>query len=73
VAYAEIDGRGVIYITTPGFFLWALDAKTGRPLENWGKPIPLNGFADSGAIDLIPELVKDWGPWQDYLVAGGAL
>ena len=47
VAYAEIDGRGVIYITTPGFFLWALDAKTGSPLENWGKPIPLNGFADS--------------------------
>ena len=28
VAYAELDdGRGVIYITTPGFFLWALDAQ----------------------------------------------
>src|SRR5690606_29502803 len=37
VAYHEIDGRGVIYITSPGFFLTALDAKTGRPLENWGK------------------------------------
>ncbi len=71
VAYAEIDGRGVVYITTPGFFLWALDAKTGTPLENWGKAVPLNGFADTGAVDLIPELVKDWGPWQDYLVAGG--
>ena len=36
VTYGEINGRGVIYITTPGFFLWALDAKTGRPLEDWG-------------------------------------
>ena len=26
VTYGELDGRGVIYITTPGFFLWALDA-----------------------------------------------
>ena len=38
VAYGEVNGRGVIYITTPAFFLWALDAKTGRPLENWGGP-----------------------------------
>ncbi len=36
VAYAEVDGRGVIFISTPAFFLWALDARTGRPLENWG-------------------------------------
>jgi len=27
VAYAEIDGRGIIYIVSPGFFLTALDAK----------------------------------------------
>ena len=72
VAYAEVNGRGVVYITTPGFFLWALDAKTGRPLENWGgEPIPLEGFGDTGAVDLIPRLVGDWGPWQDYVVAGG--
>ena len=58
VAYAEVNGRGVVYITTPGFFLWALDAKTGRPLENWGgEPIPLEGFGDTGAVDLIPRLV----------------
>ncbi len=71
VAYAEVHGRGVVYITTPGFFLWALDAKTGRPLENWGEPVPLDGFSQTGVIDLIPGLVEDWGPWQDYLVAGG--
>jgi len=72
VAHAEVDGRRVVYITTPGFFLWALDAKTGRPLENWGEAVPLDGFGQSGAIDLIPKLVEDWGPWQDYVVAGGS-
>lgn len=72
VAYAEVDGRGVVYITTPGFFLWALDAKTGRPLEDWGTPVPLEGFSQTGAVDLIPRLVEDWGPWQDYVVAGGS-
>jgi len=70
VAYAEVDGRGVIYITTPGFFLWALDAKTGRPLENWGSPVPLDGFRRSGVVDLIPDLVGDWGRWQEHLAAG---
>ena len=65
VAYAEVNGRGVIYITSPAFFLWALDAKTGRPLENWGASVPLDGFGETGALDLIPPLVKDWGRWQD--------
>ncbi|MDA9185114.1 PQQ-binding-like beta-propeller repeat protein, partial [Gammaproteobacteria bacterium] len=71
VAYAEVDGRGVIYITTPGFFLWALDAKTGLPLENWGNAFPVGGYPKTGVIDLVPQLVEDWQPWQDYLVSGG--
>ena len=71
VAYADVNGRGVIYITTPGFFLWALDAKTGRPLENWGTEFPVGQFPETGVIDLIPKLVEDWGPWQDFVVAGG--
>jgi glucose dehydrogenase len=67
VAYSKIDGRGVIFISTPAFFLWALDAKTGRPLENWGTaPVPLKDFPKSGVIDMIPDLVRDWGPWQTW-------
>ena len=54
VAYAEVNGRGVIFVTSPAFFLWALDAETGRPLDNWGKSIPLEGFPQSGGLDLIP-------------------
>ena len=48
VAYAEVDGRGVIYIVTPGFFLHALDAKTGQPLEGFGEPVPIEGFPKTG-------------------------
>ncbi len=71
VAYAEVDGRGVIYVTTPGFFLWALDAKTGIPLEDWGTPIPLDGFPQTGGVDLVADLLNEWGPWEDYVAEGG--
>jgi quinoprotein glucose dehydrogenase len=66
VAYAEVDGRGVVFITTPGFFLHALDAETGRPLENWGKPVDIPGFSKSGTVDLVRDLIQDWGPWQAW-------
>jgi glucose dehydrogenase len=71
VAYAEVNGRSVIYVTSPGFFLWALDAKTGLPIEDWGSEFPVGGFPETGSIDLIPHLVEGWGPWEDYVVAGG--
>ena len=66
VAYDEIDGRGVIYYTSPAFFLHALDAKTGRHLENFGSPVPLPGFPESGVVDLLPDLIADWGPWLEW-------
>ena len=67
VAYSKVDGRGVIYVSTPGFFLWALDAVTGRPLESWGTtPVPLKDFPKSGVIDMIPDLVRDWEPWMQW-------
>ena len=63
VAYGEVNGRGVIYYTSPGFFLHALDAKTGEHLENWGAHVPIRGFPRSGVIDMLPDLVSDWEPW----------
>jgi quinoprotein glucose dehydrogenase len=63
IAYAEIDGKGVVFISTPGFFLFALDAETGKPLPNWGRPIPLKEFPQTGGVDLVQDLVKDWEPW----------
>ncbi|MBL4572886.1 MAG: PQQ-binding-like beta-propeller repeat protein, partial [Gammaproteobacteria bacterium] len=29
IGYSRVDGKGVVYISTPGFFLVALDAETG--------------------------------------------
>ena len=65
VAYTELDGAGVILVTSPAYFLWALDAKTGLPLENWGTPTGVEGFSETGVVDLIPDLVSDWQRWLD--------
>jgi len=42
VAYAKVDGRGVIYLVTPGYYLVALDAETGLPIPYFG----INGIVD---------------------------
>ena len=59
VAYANIDGRGVIYISSPAFFLTALDAETGHPLENWGRPVGVEGFPETGVVDMLTDLLED--------------
>jgi quinoprotein glucose dehydrogenase len=59
IAFARIDGKLVIYITSPAFFLTALDAETGLPLEGFGKPVPVQGFAQTGIVDMLPDLVSD--------------
>ncbi len=63
VAYARLNGRGVVFVTTPGFFLHALDAKTGQPLEGWGSAVPVDGFPGSGSVDMLEDLIADWEPW----------
>ncbi len=60
VAYAEIDGRGVVYITTPAFFLHALDAGTGQPLEGFGGSVPIDGFGPTGSVDLLADLGHEY-------------
>lgn len=64
VAYAEIDGRGVVYLLSPAFFLTALDAETGQPLEGFGGQIPIDGFPRTGVVDPIGDL--DEGPHDVY-------
>jgi len=59
VAHAWIDGRLVIYIVSPAFFLTALDGDTGLPLAGFGKPVPIDGFPQTGVVDLIADLVSD--------------
>ena len=64
VAYAEVDGRGVVYAITPGFFLHALDAKTGEHLEGFGTPVDIPGFPATGVVDLLADLGYPYDPEQ---------
>jgi len=64
VAYDRIDGRLVIYIVSPAFFLTALDAETGRPLEGFGKPVPVDGFPKTGVVDLLADLGHEYDPYK---------
>ncbi len=64
VGYGEIDGRGVIYIVSPAFFLTALDADTGVPIEGFGRPVPIDGFPDTGVVDLIADLGHPYDPYD---------
>jgi quinoprotein glucose dehydrogenase len=63
VAYAEVDGKGVIYISTPAFFLVALDAETGAPLEGFGKQVPVEGFPEHGIVDMLADLGHEYDPY----------
>ncbi|MEQ8952524.1 MAG: PQQ-binding-like beta-propeller repeat protein, partial [Gammaproteobacteria bacterium] len=64
VGYAEIDGQEIIYIITPGFFLVALDAVTGAPLEGFGQPVPIDGFPKTGVVDLVADLGHPYDPYN---------
>ena len=64
VAHAFVDGRLVIYIVSPAFFLTALDGETGRPLAGFGKPVPIDGFPQTGVVDLIADLGHEYDPYH---------
>ena len=64
IAYSRIDGRGVVYISTPGFFLVALDAETGAPLERFGGQIPVEGFPETGVVDMLADLGHPYDPYE---------
>ena len=54
----------------PGFFSGLWMQKQGCPWR-LGEQFPVGDTRRSGVIDLIPHLVEGWGPWEDYVVAGG--
>ena len=62
VAYANVDGRDVIFVVTPAFFLHALDAETGQPLEGFGGAVPIEGFPETGTVDLLAHLGHEYDP-----------
>ncbi|MDP6096039.1 MAG: hypothetical protein QGG67_08655 [Gammaproteobacteria bacterium] len=64
VTIGEVNGRKVVYITSPAFFLTALDLETGHPLEGFGSPVPIDGFPDTGVVDLLADLGHPYDPYN---------
>ena len=60
VAYANIDGRDVIFMVSPAFFLHALDAETGEHIEGFGGQVPVEGFPATGVVDLLADLGHEY-------------
>ncbi len=64
IAYSRINGKGVVYISDPGFFLVALDADTGAPLEGFGGQVPIPGFPATGVVDMLANLGHPYDPYE---------
>ncbi|MBT8146406.1 MAG: hypothetical protein KJN90_06090, partial [Gammaproteobacteria bacterium] len=64
VGYGQVNGRDVIYMISPAFFLTALDAETGTPLEGFGQPVPIEGFPDTGVVDMLADLGHPYDPYE---------
>ncbi|WP_420448411.1 hypothetical protein [Candidatus Palauibacter sp.] len=64
VAYGEIDGRAVVYMVSPAFFLHALWADTGEHVEGFGGPVGVPGFPESGVVDLLAGLGHEFDPYD---------
>ncbi|MBC7983375.1 MAG: PQQ-binding-like beta-propeller repeat protein, partial [Candidatus Obscuribacterales bacterium] len=64
VGYGEINGRRVVYIISPAFFLTALDAETGAPVPGFGSPVPIKGFPKTGVVDLLKDLGHKYDPYN---------
>ena len=43
----------------PGLLPYALDAKTGKPLEGFGQPVPVEGFPEAGVVDMLADSATD--------------
>jgi len=54
----------VVYITSPAFFLTALDLETGAPLEGFGGQVPVDGFPATGVVDLLADLGHPYDPYE---------
>ena len=62
VGHAWVDGRLVIYVISPAFFLHAFDGLTGQHLEGFGKPVDLPGFPKTGVVDLLADFGHNYDP-----------
>jgi len=71
VGYAHIDDRDIIYTISPAFFLTALDAETGQPLDGFGEQVPVAGFPRTGVVDLLKDLGHPYDPYEGLPIERG--
>jgi quinoprotein glucose dehydrogenase len=64
VAYANVDGRDIVFVVSPAFFMHALDAHTGQPIEGFGGAIPIEGFPETGSVDLLADLGHEYDVYE---------
>lgn len=64
VGHTNIDGKDIIYVISPGFFLTALEAETGQPLQGFGEAVPIEGFPQTGVVDLLKDLGHPYDPFE---------
>ncbi len=55
VAHAKVEGRDVIFLITPGFWLVALDAETGHPIPYFGIQGVVDLMLGLGPYPVDPE------------------
>jgi len=53
------------------FFLTALDAETGAPLEGFGSQVPIDGFPETGVVDLLADLGHPYDPYDGLPIERG--
>ena len=63
VALGEIDGRPVVYMVSPAFFLHAIWAHNGEHVEGFGGPVGVDGFPETGVVDLLAGLGHEFDPY----------
>jgi quinoprotein glucose dehydrogenase len=62
VAFAVVGGRPVVYVATPAYYLWALDADTGQPLPFFGNNGNVDLHLGLGPYPIDPDRgALDWG------------
>ena len=49
----------------------ALDAKTGKPLEGFGQPVPVEGFPETGVVDMLADLGHEYDPYYGVALEKG--
>ena len=64
ITYAEIDGRGVVFITSPGLLSPRARRRHRQAARGMGTSGAYRRLQRHRTVDLVEDLIADWGPWE---------